>query len=356
MPHQNEPKSSRLLVIGVVSFYLVAALAMVVANKKVLNETTTPLFFLFCQLFIAVILFLASDALRLLPDRLTFDINTCKGLVPMVSLNVVGLSLSNYTLAHVDASFYQVARGLVLPFTVVATLVFLHSTPSVRIILACSLVTAGFFVGVFLDGVRPSMVGVAFGVASSLITAIHSVVIKKSLAVVNGSALMLSWYTNLLSAIVLIPIFILVGEVPGIMKLLVGEFTAVDGTSPLQIFLWGSLITGCLGFLMSIASLLSIKVTSPITHMISSAVRGVAASMLGKWCFGDIITSGRASSIGIILLGSAYYTWVKHQESQSGAKSSEAPQASSRDGRGSYERVKMDELDLEAARKGTKPE
>ena len=40
---------------------------------------------------------------------------------------------------------------------------------------------------------------------------------------------------------------------------------------------------------MSIASLLSIKVTSPITHMVSSAVRGVAASLLGKWLFHDII-------------------------------------------------------------------
>ena len=84
---------------------------------------------------------------------------------------------------------------------------------------------------------------------------------------------------------------------------------------------------------MSIASLLSIKVTSPITHMVSSAVRGVAASMLGVWLFSDIIStyvhlfrqhsacltyvcSGRAASIATILLGSIFYTWVKHKESQ----------------------------------------
>ena len=42
---------------------------------------------------------------------------------------------------------------------------------------------------------------------------------------------------------------------------------------------------------MSIASLLSIKVTSPITHMVSSAVRGVAASMLGVWLFHDVIST-----------------------------------------------------------------
>jgi hypothetical protein len=42
---------------------------------------------------------------------------------------------------------------------------------------------------------------------------------------------------------------------------------------------------------MSIASLLSIKVTSPITHMVSSAVRGVVGSVLGVWLFKDVITT-----------------------------------------------------------------
>jgi GDP-fucose transporter C1 len=107
---------------------------------------------------------------------------------------------------------------------------------------------------------------------------------------------------------------------------------------------------------MSIASLLSIKVTSPITHMVSSAVRGVAASLLGMWLFHDVITryvlilshpslfpqlnrcllfSGRASSIAIILLGSFYYTWVKHQETQKPAGSPSA----------SYERLKMEDIE-----------
>jgi GDP-fucose transporter C1 len=48
---------------------------------------------------------------------------------------------------------------------------------------------------------------------------------------------------------------------------------------------------GMLGFLMGLASLLSIKVTSPITHMVSSAVRGVAGALLGMWLFGDILST-----------------------------------------------------------------
>jgi len=61
------------------------------SNKWVLNATDAPLFFLWTQLMIAVVLFLVSDFLRLLPDRISFDLAVCKGLVAMVGLNVVGL-------------------------------------------------------------------------------------------------------------------------------------------------------------------------------------------------------------------------------------------------------------------------
>ncbi|KAI0694136.1 hypothetical protein BC835DRAFT_1350852 [Cytidiella melzeri] len=303
---------SRVAVTGTVLFYLVAALAMVVANKWVLNNTDVPLFFLCTQLAIAVVLFLAAHVSGLLQLPLEFNLQVVKGLIPMIGLNVLGLSFSNYTLKFVDASFYQVARGLVLPFTVATSYVFLQSRPSFLALFACSLVTLGFFVGVFLDGTSVSLVGVSFGIASSMITAIHSVVIKKSLEVVKGSALHLSWYTNLYSTILLLPILLLVGEGPGVSKLLFGSI--VDDS--LSTFLWGSMITGALGFLMSIASLLSIKITSPITHMVSSAVRGVAASLLGVKLFKDVISTGRASSIAIILGGSVFYTWVKHKESE----------------------------------------
>lgn len=166
-----------------------------------------------------------------------------------------------------------------------------------------------------MDAIPMSLVGVSFGVTSSAITALHSVVIKKALDVVKGSALDLSWYTNLLSAVVLLPLMVVMGELPEVMKLFFesGE----DIVNPdaafgvLGTFLWGSLITvslsfldlyiyalatdtgiqGVIGFLMSLASLLSIKVTSPITHMVSSAVRGVAGAVLGVWLFGDVLST-----------------------------------------------------------------
>jgi GDP-fucose transporter C1 len=132
---------------------------------------------------------------------------------------------------------------MILPFTVCTSFFVLHSRPSLRILLACLLVTMGFFVGVFLDGTEVSSIGIAFGVLSSMITAIHSVVIKRSLDVVKGSALHLSWYTNLYSAIVLVPVVIVAGEVPAIAALLAEPSTLSAGISPLNTFLWGSAIT-----------------------------------------------------------------------------------------------------------------
>ncbi|ETW77247.1 GDP-fucose transporter [Heterobasidion irregulare TC 32-1] len=332
MTQQNVHPSSRAAVVGTVSFYLVAALAMVIANKWVLNTTTVPLFFLLSQLVIAVLLFLVSHVVGIVKVPLHVNIALIKGLAPMIALNVVGLSSNNYTLKYVDTSFYQVARGLVLPLTVLTSFIFLNTRPSIRILLSCSIVTVGFFVGVFLDGTHVSTLGIVFGVASSLMTALHAVVMKRSLDVVGGSALHLSWYSNLLSAVVLAPCVLFAGEGSSVMDLLYRR-------QGLATFITGSTITGALGFLMSIASTLSIKITSPITHMISSAIRGVAASLLGMWIFHDVVSSGRVWAIAIILTGSLHYTWIKHTES---------PPASPT--KPSYERVSLE--DLEAVEKG----
>jgi solute carrier family 35 (GDP-fucose transporter), member C1 len=229
----------------------------------VLNTTTAPLFFLLTQLFIAVILFLGAHFLGFIEIPLHLDFATCKGLVPMVVLSVIGLrsaihlstplpvlnlrfSFSNYTLKYVDASFYQVARGLVLPFTVLTSAVVLASRPSLKILFSCSIVTAGFFIGVFLDGIPVSLLGIFFGVLSSAITAMHAVVIKKSLEVVKGNALHLSWYTNLLSMGLLAPLVVIAGEMGEVWKLFGGnaDYVPVEGEmTALSTFLWGSAIT-----------------------------------------------------------------------------------------------------------------
>lgn len=245
----------------------------ILRNKWVLNSTTTPLFFLFAQLLIAVVLFVIANAVGIFKVPLKPDTRKCKGLMPMVLINVVGLrrvlvllfryfnvlrrfffshSSNNYCLKYVDASFYQIARGLVLPLTVFFSVFFLRNTrPSIRIFVACGVVTVGFFVGVFLDGSYnsrtdgkgPSFLGIFFGILSSMTTAAHAVVIKKSLEVVNGDAIELSWYSNVLSSVLLLPLILLAGEGPDILAFINTPDFSATGNSALTTFLWGSLIT-----------------------------------------------------------------------------------------------------------------
>jgi solute carrier family 35 (GDP-fucose transporter), member C1 len=64
---------------------------MIIVNKWVLIKTTTPLFFLFAQLLIAVLMFLLTNALGLFKISLNLNWDVCTGLWPMIALNVVGL-------------------------------------------------------------------------------------------------------------------------------------------------------------------------------------------------------------------------------------------------------------------------
>ena len=48
-----------------------------------------------------------------------------KELAPLVGINITGLVFNNYCLQYVDASFHQVARGLVLPCTILITILVL---------------------------------------------------------------------------------------------------------------------------------------------------------------------------------------------------------------------------------------
>ena len=206
-------------------------------------------------------------------------------MIPLVGINVLGLIFNTYCLQYVDASFYQVARGLVLPFTVLFSFLLLSSRSSAGALFAVALVCGGFLLGVWGEHLHTSALGTALGVFSSLTTSVHAIVVKRSLSVVQGSTMDLVYYNNLLSAALLSPLVLLSGE--GVK---VSEMLAAGGPA-LTTFVLGAAVTGVFGFLICIAGFLSIKVTSPVTHMVSSAVRGVIQTFLGMWCFGDVITA-----------------------------------------------------------------
>jgi GDP-fucose transporter C1 len=230
-----------------------------------------------------------------------------------VTINIVGLVFNTLCLREVEATFFQIARGLVLPLTIAVTSATTHSHPSSRVIIAAGAVTVGFFVGVAPEGGLPaasipSPISLFYGVFSSLSIAVHSVLVKSSLPYCNNSTIQLAYWTNAGSAILLAPFVLLHGEPAKLLEL------SASAEWDMKVFVWGSLVTGCFGFLLCVAGLLSIKVTSPVTHMFSSAARSVIQTLLGVWIFSDILTVNRVISLSTILGGTMFYTWIKATE------------------------------------------
>ncbi|CAG8692111.1 14190_t:CDS:2, partial [Cetraspora pellucida] len=254
-----DKQPSRRMVAFSVSFYITTAL-------WVLNSVDLPFSLLWFQVTFAVILLHISAAFGLFKLPI-IQKDICVGLWPLILINVLGLSFNTVCLQYVDASFYQVARALVLPFTVLFSYMFLHQKSSSMILLSCFTVCVGFFVGVSSERLTLSMLGVLFGICSSVSTALHAIIIKKSLDVVKGDTMELVYYNNLLSAIVFIPIILLAGEQKDVFALFFdSDPTGLsDGktNSSARTFFVGIIVTGFFGFLINVAGFLQIKVTSP---------------------------------------------------------------------------------------------
>ncbi|KAI8610378.1 hypothetical protein BC830DRAFT_1146042 [Chytriomyces sp. MP71] len=304
---KHAPEGSLKEATFAVSFYIVTSIVMVLVNKAVLNAVDLPLIFLWLQLVVAVLLLLAFSATGMVTFQ-TLSPTKRTAIMPLIVVNVVGLTLNTYCLKYVDASFYQVARALVLPITVLFSRLFLKQTVSNGILISCAVVFTGFLVGTLLEGkeIVISVIGLSLGIASSVSTAAHSIVIKSSYAAMNGNTLDMVYYNNLLSMFMLTPVVMVSGELQTVMDIA----RRADAQSQFHALAVGGLVTGVFGFLINIAGFFQIKVTSPITHMISSAFRGVLQTLLAVAVFGDVLTSARVTSIGIILFGSALYAWV----------------------------------------------
>ncbi|KAJ3167378.1 hypothetical protein HDU88_002300 [Geranomyces variabilis] len=252
---------------------------MLVANKAVLMQVALPVTFLWIQLLIAVGLLHAGDALGFfaLPQA---RLKIAKTLWPLVAINVVGLTLNTYTIQLGDASFYQIARGLVLPLTVALSWVYI-SRPSNMVLTSCVIITAGYFLGTSLESslVQISSAAVVFGALSSATTAMHTIIIKQA-ATQTPNTVDLVYYNNLFSAACLPVVILLSGEGATCLAYL-REFThgeselSVENYRSFKTFVLGCLITGTFGFALNLASFFQIKVTSPTSHVISSAARGV---------------------------------------------------------------------------------
>jgi len=211
----------------------------------VLQNADLPLTFLFFQLLMSVLLIYAWGAIKSTSwSSPAWSPAMARKMVPVSAVNVVGLVFNIYCLKLVDASYFQVARGLVLPFTI-ALQAFIPggARPTSLTLICCALVTWGFTysflpfpVGAGLVPEAPAL-GMLLGVLSAAMIAMHAVLIKTSLRHVDGSTLDLAYWTNILSLAAITPGVVISGEIARFVRLLAGR------EGDLRAFAVGSAVT-----------------------------------------------------------------------------------------------------------------
>lgn len=202
-----------------------------------------------------------------LPEATPFKYETIKNIIPLSILFTMMISSNNLCLKFVSVAFYYVGRSLTTIFNVILSYTFLKEKQSVQSIICCLVIICGFLLGVDQESLTDtfSLVGTIFGVIGSLSLSMYSIYTKKTLPRVNGEVWLLSYYNNLYSCFLFIPLIIINGEIKAIVNY---EFIAA-------FWFWGAMfIGGICGLLIGYVTTLQIKVTSPLSHNISGTAKG----------------------------------------------------------------------------------
>ncbi|KAK5452072.1 hypothetical protein LTS15_007795 [Exophiala xenobiotica] len=252
-----ERPPSRLLVMLTVGFHISTALAITILNKAVLNTLPVPVMLLLCQSTMSIGFVMVASALKLytLPK---LDYKFIRGVSPLLAMKVIAQVSKTYCLLNVNASFYQIARGLLLPFTILISFVFLQKTrPTGWALIACGITTFGFVLGVSGEAMgRTSNVGIMWGVWSSMTTALETVLVKY--LALEAGVLDLVFITSLATTPVYAIMVVLNGEL--------WQTAALGLTHPVMMrFEKQTLLAGIINFALSAAAYLQIRVTSPTT-------------------------------------------------------------------------------------------
>lgn len=149
---------------------------MVFVNKAVLNSAPNlTILFMFFQSVITVLLLHLTSLFTASVTLPKLELSTARKLAPLIIVDAAGFTFNALCLRDVEAAFFQVARGLVLPLTI--TVVALHSrTPPSLMVCGCAaIVTAGFFAGVSPSAELPAKaiptpLALFYGLLSSLVS------------------------------------------------------------------------------------------------------------------------------------------------------------------------------------------
>lgn len=239
-----------------------------------------------------------------IPHRLNFS--TCKMVFSLSTLYIGMLLLNNFCLKYVGVAFYFVSRSLTTVFNVTFTYFLIGEPISFGSLICCTLIVFGFILGIDQENVLGSLsvIGVLFGVTSSLFTSLFSIYTKKTLAKLDRNIWVLVLYNNINALVICSPLLIVHGDVQALIsdKVISPRF-------------WCFLsISGVMAFFISIVTNASIKYTSPLTHNISGTAKACFQTVIAVIVKQDHKSTLWWISNFTILVASAFYSRIRQLE------------------------------------------
>lgn len=299
----------------VIAAYWIVSILTVFVNKALLSSKIVnldaPLFVTWFQCivsaFICIILRKLSQWFPTyieIADGSPFRKDILKKVLPLSLLFTGMIATNNLCLKYVDVTFYYIGRSLTTVFNVVFTYILLGQKTSFKCIICCAVIIAGFWLGVDQEHLAGSLSisGTFFGVLGSLLLSLYSIRMKQTLPAVNDDIWLLSYYNNVYSIIIFIPLMIISGEQ-----------TIVYNYEKLRYPLfWGAMtIGGIFGFAIGYFTALQIKVTSPLTHNVSGTAKACAQTVLATYWFNEKKSFLWWISNIIVLTASAFYARIR---------------------------------------------
>ncbi|KAF5306139.1 hypothetical protein FQR65_LT07415 [Abscondita terminalis] len=299
----------------IVSGYWIVSILTVFVNKTLLSGTNldAPMFIAFFQtVFSALVCFILMKLSIIFPNQFGFATGTPFKLqtikdARMSVLFTAMIATNNLCLKYVSVAFYYVGRSLTTIFNVILSYLILGDKTSNSCIFFCALIVLGFYMGVDQESLAGSLSvsGTIFGVMASLSLSLYSIFTKRVLAVVNQDIWLLTYYNNIYSSILFIPLMLLNTEFVTLYHY--PQFGDIN--------FWAMMFIGAIcGFAIGIFTSLQIKYTSALTHNISGTAKACAQTVLATYWYQEAKSFLWWSSNAIVLVGSAGYARVKQIE------------------------------------------
>nr|XP_018899472.1 PREDICTED: GDP-fucose transporter 1 [Bemisia tabaci] len=302
---------------SVIAIYWVVSITTVFVNKTLLSSDIinldAPFFITWFQCvttsvicYIIILFSRAFPQVLNVPQGSPWKSSVIKKMLPLSILFMLMISFNNLCLKHVGVTFYYIGRSLTTVFNVILTYYILGQTTSLAAIFCCFIIISGFLLGVSEESFTESfsLLGTIYGVLGSLSLALFTIQTKKALPFVENHIWLLSYYNNIYSCFLFLPLFLFTND----LSVLMHNPHLADAQFWLLLCLGGA----C-GFSIGYATALQIKVTSPLTHNVSGTAKACCQTVLASF-FEDKKPWLWWISNWVVLFGSAAYTSVKQRE------------------------------------------